>query len=240
MNPLDTLIRKLRTSTSIDSADIAAIKALPVHVKEVAAGAPVALEGDRPSQCCLVIKGFALRSKTTDAGRRQILSVHTPGDIPDLQSLHLHVMDHDFRALSACTLGFIAHDAIRALTRSRPLVAEAMWRETLVDAAIFREWIVNVGRRVANQRMAHFILEMRHRLQAIGLATDDQFELPMTQTDLADTLGLTPVHVNRVMKALRVDGLLEFRKYVVRLGDAERLMQLGDFDDRYLHQSPEL
>ena len=237
---LDTLIRKLRASTNIDANDVAAIQALPVYVKHVSANTPVALEGDRPSTCCLVIEGFTVRSKTTDRGRRQILSVHIPGDIPDLQALHLHVMDHDLKALSDCTLGFIGHDAIRALTRTRAIVAEALWRETLVDAAIFREWIVNVGRRAANQRMAHFILEMRRRLELVGLAQDGEFELPMTQTDLADTLGLTPVHVNRVMKALRTGGLLEFRKYVVRLGDAEALMRLGDFDDLYLHQNPGL
>ena len=190
MSNLDSLLRKLRANTKLDAADIAAIQALPIHMKEVSAGFFVAREGDRPSTCCLVIKGFTVRSKTTDRGSRQILSVHIPGDIPDLQSLHLHVMDHDFRAQSDCTLGFIAHDAMRALTRSRPMVAEAMWRETLLDAAIFREWIVNVGRRSANQRLAHFLLEMRERLELVGLAADDRFELPMTQTDLADTLGL--------------------------------------------------
>jgi CRP-like cAMP-binding protein len=237
---LETLVRRLRANTQIDDADIAAVLSLPMHIKEVAAGSAVALEGDRPNHCCLVINGFTVRSKNTDGGRRQILSVHISGDIPDLQSLHLHVMDHDLRTLSHCTLGFIAHDSLRALTRSRPIVAEALWRETLVDAAIFREWIVNVGRRAANQRLAHFILEMRCRLELVGLGSDRTFELPMTQSDLADTLGLTPVHVNRVIKALRTDGLLDIRRFVVNLADAEALMERADFDDLYLHQSPEL
>jgi CRP-like cAMP-binding protein len=237
---LDTLVRKLQANTEIDDADIAAIATLPIHVKDVAANTPVVIEGDRPSQCCLVIKGFAVRSKMTDRGKRQILSIHISGDIPDLQSLHLHVMDHDFRTLSDCTLGFIGHEALRALTRARPMVGEALWRETLVDAAIFRDWIVNLGRRTANQRLAHLLLEMRRRLELVGFVSHDQFELPMTQIDLADALGLTPVHINRVMQALRADGVLEFRKFVVTLGDAERLIKLGDFDDIYLHQSPEL
>src|SRR5947208_927808 len=99
--------------------------------------------------------GFICRSKTTDAGKRQILSIHISGDIPDLQSLHLHVMDHDMTTLSRCTVGFIGHEALRALTRERPIVAEALWRETLIDAAVFREWIVNVGRRPAVNRLAH-------------------------------------------------------------------------------------
>jgi CRP-like cAMP-binding protein len=240
MTHLSTLVRKLRISTHIDEADIAAIEALPIQVKEVAAQTPIVVEGGRPTQCCLMIRGFSARSKTTDDGKRQILSIHIPGDIPDLQNLHLHVMDHELRTLSDCTLGFITHEALRGLTRSRPMVAEALWRETLIDSAIFRAWIVNLGRRAANKRLAHLILEMRRRLELVGLATDDQYELPMTQLDLADALGLTPVHVNRVMKALRSDGMLEFRRFVVKLGDAEKLMALGDFDDLYLHQNPEL
>jgi CRP-like cAMP-binding protein len=239
MSHSQVLIRKLQKNSELGEADIAAIAALPIHVKPLASHAAIVIEGDRPAQCCLIIAGFAVRSKTTDGGKRQILSVHIAGDIPDLQSLHLQVMDHDLKALSDCTVGLIPHEALRALIRERPAVADALWRETLIDAAIFREWIVNVGRRSANRRLAHFILEMRRRLQLVGLARDGQFELPMTQSDLADTLGLTPVHINRVMKGLRRDGVLEFRKFVVTLGDAEGLMELGDFDDLYLHQGSE-
>jgi CRP-like cAMP-binding protein len=137
-------------------------------------------------------------------------------------------------------MGFIQHDALRALTRSRPLIAEALWRDTLIDGAIFREWIVNVGRRVAPQRMAHLILEIRAKLAVIGRAGNGYFELPMTQVDLGDAMGLTPVHVNRVLQALRADGLMDIRKNVVTLGDAEGLMALGGFDDTYLHQRPAL
>ena len=181
--------------------------------------------------------GFICRSKTTDAGKRQILSIHISGDIPDLQSLHLHVMDHDMTTLSRCTVGFIGHEALRALTRERPIVAEALWRETLIDAAVFREWIVNVGRRAAVSRLAHLLAEIGTRLQVMHLSEGDRFELPMTQLDIADALGLTPVHVNRVVQELRRAGLLELRKHAVSLPDLPRLKQLGDFDDLYLHQS---
>lgn len=238
VSQFEAFVRKLRVNTQIPEDDIGAIEALAIHVKQVPADWAVVLEGDRPVQCCLIINGFAIRTKTSDRGKRHILSVHIPGDMPDLHSLHLHVMDHDLRTLSPCTLGFIPHGAIRSLIRSRPVIAEALWRETLIDAAIFREWIVN-GRRSANERLAHFILEMKRRLEVVGLATNGQFELPMTQLDLADALGLSPVHVNRVMQTLRADSLLEFRKYAVALGDAERLVKLGDFDDVYLHQSPD-
>jgi CRP-like cAMP-binding protein len=238
--PLEALILKLRNNTNLDKDDIGAIKTLPMSVKKLPARTSIVAEGDRPAHCCLMIVGFAIRSKTTDEGRRQILSIHIPGDIPDLQTLHLKVMDHDFRTLSPCTIGYIPHDALRTLTRARPMIAEALWRETLVDSSIFREWIVNVGRRPAAQRLAHLLLELRERLAVVGLADSRQYELPMTQSDLADALGLTSVHVNRVMQALRADGVLDMKKFTVKLGDAEKLMAIGDFNQLYLHQSPEL
>src|ERR1041385_1824761 len=133
MAHLDAMIRKLRNSTNLEDDDIQSIRTLSIHIKDVPAETPIVKERDRPSQCCLMIEGFSARSKTTDEGKRQILSIHIPGDIPDLQSLLLRVMDHDFWTLSPCTIGFVPHDTLRALTRARPLVAEALWRETLLD-----------------------------------------------------------------------------------------------------------
>jgi len=239
MPHLEAVIRRLRNDTKLDDHDIDAIRALPIHVKPIPAHTSIVLEGDRPSHCCLIISGFSVRSKTTDQGKRQILSIHIPGDIPDLQSLHLQVMDHDIRTLSQCTIGLIPHEALRSLTRSRPLIAEALWRETLIDAAIFREWIVNVGRRSAEQRLAHLALEMQARLTVVGMAGSDTYQLPMTQGDLADALGLTPVHVNRVMKSLRAHRLLDVKRSTVTLSDVNRLMALGDFNSTYLHQYPD-
>lgn len=236
MQAIERLLRKLALSTSLNTDDVKALERLPMIVKEVGAHSAIVREGERPVQCCLVIDGFSCRSKTTDAGKRQILSIHIPGEIPDLQSLHLHIMDHDLTTLCRSVVGFISHEALRALTRERPLIAETLWRETLIDAAVFREWIVNVGRRSAVVRLAHLLAEIGSRLQNTGLAAGDRFELPMTQLDLADALGLTPVHVNRVVQELRHGGLLELRKHSVFLPDLPRLKELGDFDDLYLHQ----
>jgi CRP-like cAMP-binding protein len=240
MHAAERLVRKLRLSTPLDPADIAAIERLPMVVRELPDQTAIVREGERPSQSCLIIEGYACRSKTTDSGKRQILSIHIPGEIPDLQSLHLHVMDHDLTTQSRSTVGFISHDAIRALTRERPLVADALWRETLIDAAVFREWIVNVGRRAAVSRMAHLLAEIGVRLEAIGLAEGRRYELPMTQIDLADALGLSSVHVNRVIQELRRDGLIEMHKHTVTLLDLPRLTKLADFDALYLHQSQKL
>ena len=237
MRPIERLINKLRVITPLDADDLKTLEHLPITLKEYSPHATIVREGERPSQCCLLVEGFICRSKTTDAGKRQILSIHIPGDIPDLQSLHLHTMDHDLSTLCRSTVGFIPHEALRALTRERPLVAEALWRDTLIDAAVFREWIVNVGRRPAVNRLAHLLAELDKRLKAVGLAPGERFELPMTQIDIADALGLTPVHVNRVVQTLRREGLLEMRNHAVSLPDLPRLTQLADFDDLYLHQS---
>ena len=182
--------------------------------------------------------GSPCAQRLTSGGRRQILSVHIAGDIPDLQSLHLHVLDHDLITLTPCRLGFIPHAALRALNRERPNIAEALWRDTLIDAAMFREWIINVGQRRAPERLAHLLLEIRERLRLVGRAEGDSFILPMTQDELSDALGLTSVHINRTLKQLRTDGLLSFHRNEVKILDNARFEELAQFDRLYLHQHP--
>jgi CRP-like cAMP-binding protein len=225
MSHLDFMIRKLRHTTELDDADIVDVLRLAVTVKDVPADTPIIREGDKPFNCCLLIKGYCVRSKTTEQGKRQILSVHIPGDMPDLQSLHLPVMDHELRTLSTSTIGYVSHTSIRALARSRPLVAEALWRQTLLDAVLFRDWIVNIGRRSAEQRLVHLFIELYQRLAVVGLVHNETYDLPMTQTDLADATGLTPVHVSRVLKSLREHGLIQMRRSVVTIGNASQLSE---------------
>jgi CRP-like cAMP-binding protein len=213
---------------------------MSIHSKRVPAQHRVARDGDRPSESCLIVDGFAFRSKLTPDGQRQILSPHIPGEIPDLQSLHLHVMDHDLTTLTECTLGFISHNALRELNQRRPNVAAALWRETLIDSAIFREWMVNVGRRSATVGMAHLLAVLHERLEQIGRTTHDSFELPITQSELADCLGLSVVHVNRVLQLLRHDGLITAERSNFHLLDKGKLEDLGQFVKFYLHQRPSL
>jgi CRP-like cAMP-binding protein len=233
----DALTRKLSATTKLDSDDIAAIEALPIDVRSLPARQVIVHDGECPNSCCLVIEGFTFRSKTTIAGKRQILSIHVPGDIPDLQSLYLEKMDHDFSTLNEATVGFISHASLRGLLRQRIRIGEALWRETLIDAAIFREWIVNVGQRPGPVRLAHLLLEMKQRLAVIGGVNGASFELPMNQQELADALGITAVHVSRVMKELRERGLVDFQRHLVVIRDEQRLRELGDFDPIYLHEN---
>ncbi|MHB0784447.1 Crp/Fnr family transcriptional regulator [Bradyrhizobium sp. 5.13L] len=234
------LVLKLKKNNRLDQDDILAIQQLPIRGQRVAAHHWLVRDGDRPSESCLIVDGFAFRSKLTPDGMRQILSIHIPGEIPDLQALHLHVLDHDLTALADCTLGFIQHDALRELIRRRPNVSAALWRETLIDSAIFREWIVNVGCRPALARLAHLLAEIHARLELIGRAANDSFELPITQIELADCLGLSVVHLNRTLQQLRHEGLVATERKFFYLLEKGRLEQLGQFDPIYLHQNPSL
>jgi CRP-like cAMP-binding protein len=234
------LIRRLRIDSGISDEDIKAIHALPFSVREYPAERAVVSDGQRATECCLIVKGFCARSKTTSEGRRQILSIHIPGEIPDLMSLHLNVMDHDLMTLTPCTLGFISHDALRLLYRRQPALADLLWRDTLIDAAMFREWIVNVGQRPAPARLAHVIVELRERLKVIGRTDGSSFEMPLTQEQIGEALGITAVHANRVIRQLRQDGIVAFHRGHVEVLNEDRLLELAGFDGRYLHLSPAL
>lgn len=237
---LGPLLRRLSVVSGLEETDIEAIRDLPVVVRRLEGGASIVREGDRPGNSCLIIEGFCVRAKSTSSGQRQILSIHIPGEMPDLQSLHLHVMDHDLVTLVPSTLGFVHHAALRSMTRARPAVAELLWRDTLIDASVFREWIVNVGQRPAPERLAHMIVELRERLRVIGRVANNTFEMPMTQEQLGEALGVTAVHANRIIKQLRDDGVLDFHRGTVTVTDEARLQELADFDRRYLHQNPTL
>jgi CRP-like cAMP-binding protein len=155
-------------------------------------------------------------------------------------SLFLHVMDHDLSTLAPCTLGFISHETLRKLHQRSPSVAEMFWRDTLIDAAMFREWIVNVGQRPAPARLAHVMIELRERLRVIGRLDGNSFEMPLTQEQIGEALGITGVHANRVIKQLRQEGIVELHRGRVTVLDERKFLDLADFDGRYLHQSPTL
>lgn len=232
------LFRRLQTTTGAGRDDLLAFGALPYALRNFRENQPILREGDRTSECCLVVDGFCVRSKTIADGRRQILSIHIAGDLPDLQTLQLVTMDHDLVALSDCTLAFIAHAAIRDLIRSRPTVGDIFWRDTLVDAAVFREWIVNVGQRPAHNRLAHLIVELRERLRLIGRVDGNTFAMPLTQEQLGEAMGVTSVHTNRILRQLRVDGVVELQRGMVKILNESKLQRLAQFDGRYLHLSP--
>ena len=232
------LFRRLQTTTDAGRDDLSALGALPYTLRPYRENQTILRDGGRTNECCLIVDGFCVRSKTIADGKRQILSIHLPGDFPDLQTLHLASMDHDLVALSDCTLAFIGHAAIRDLIRSRPTVGDIFWRDTLVDSAVFREWIVNVGQRAAHNRLAHLIVELRERLRLIGRVNGNSFAMPLTQEQLGEALGVTSVHTNRILRQLRIDGVVELQRGTVKILNENKLQKLAQFDGRYLHLSP--
>jgi CRP-like cAMP-binding protein len=233
------LVSKLGSIAKLSHDDKAALRNLPLHVQTLRADQDIVRDGDRVSRSCLLLEGFACRNKFTGDGKRQIMSFHIPGEIPDLQSVHLTRMDHNLQTLTACQVGFIRHEELLAVCEKYPRLAAAFWRETLIDAAIFREWVVNVGRRDAIARMAHVFCEFFFRMRMLGLTTDHTCEFPISQVEFADALGLSTVHTNRTLQELRSQGLIALKGKTLTVKDWEGLKKVGDFDPAYLHERSE-
>jgi CRP-like cAMP-binding protein len=234
--PLDPLVRKLEYRGNLDAADRAAVLALPHVVKTFEANHYVVRERDQAAHSCLMLSGFSVRHKIVAGGYRQIVAIHMKGEIVDLQNSLLGTSDHSVQMLTKGQVAMIPREEILRIAFERPAIGKAMWIDTLVDASIFREWIANVGRRDARTRIAHVLCEFGLRLQHAGLGQETNYDLPMTQEQLADATGLTSVHVNRVIKKLEAEDLISRASpRSVTIGDWKRLAETGDFDSAYLH-----
>lgn len=227
------LTRKFTRGGPISAADARLLDAVPITVRDVGRDQDLVREGDHSPHCIVLIEGFACRYRTLSDGRRQIVSFHVAGDFLDLQGYLLERLDHGIGTLTPSKIGQIPHTAIEDLLQS-PSLTRRLWRETVVDGVIHREWLVNVGRRSAYQRVAHIFCELVTRLQAVGLARDGACDLPLTQGELADASGLSTVHVNRVIQELRRDGLITLRGRVFSALDWEGLKRAAEVDPTYL------
>jgi len=232
---LAPMLRKLQLWAELDALEREAVLALPHKVETVQAGAYIVRDGERAAHSCLLLSGFAIRLKITSGGGRSISAVHLRGDIVDLQNSLLRTADHSVQALTRAEIARIPREALVDLAFRLPRVGLAMWYDTLVDASIFREWIANVARRGARMRIAHVLCEFGVRLESLGLGDRSSFQLPMTQEQLADVAGLTPVHVNRSLRSLEAEGLLARTARYVAVADWPSLQKAGDFDAAYLH-----
>ena len=229
------VIRKLTRLAHLDESDRQAIQALRTRIELHPANSVLVRSGARPTHCTLLIDGFTCRYNETSNGGRQIMSFHLAGDMLDLQHLFLRHSDHVMQTLSPVTVARVAAEDLRALAAERPHVAEALWRDTLIDASIAREWLVNVGRRSAMARIAHLLCEYAVRRDAAGFGPPDRFDLPMTQEQMGDATGLTSVHVNRKLHDLEEMGVIARDRRALHIRDRRRLMRIGDFDPAYLH-----
>lgn len=234
------LIRKLEAVEALTGAEQDAAMALCTHITVVHRHRDVVSEGDRPRHVHVILDGWAARYSLQRNGTRQITALLIPGDFCDLHATALAVMDHGIRALTECKVGLIAAEAIKAITTSTPALTRAFWRSTLVDEAILRQWLVNAGRADAYKAIGHLLCELHKRLEVVGLVEEGVAVIPLTQQDLADVVGLTSVHVNRILRRLRDDGLVALGGGQMRILDANALRRASEFDPTYLHLRPRL
>jgi CRP-like cAMP-binding protein len=234
---LAPLVRRWSKRIDLSHEDRQAILTLPFRLEIFAKDAYVMREGHQPAECTLLLRGFAYRQKLLSDGGRQIIAFLVPTEFADLPANVLGTADHNVQSLSRSEVAIIPRSALLDLWHARPAVRMAIWMDTLIDAAIVREWVVNVGRRDSRARIAHLLCEIASRLHVAGARDGEMFDFPVTQEQLADATGLTPVHTNRMLQTLRREGLIQLTSGSLRILDWQGLREAADFDDLYLHQS---
>ena len=236
--PIHVFISRLQAISDLPSDVAHALESVVANVRTYAADQDIVCQGDRPSQVCVLLDGWIGRNKVVLGGKRQITALHFAGVIPDLQSLFTPVMDHNITALTTARVAFIPHTSLRELMNRYPALAQAFWQETLIEAAISREWEVNLGSRPAAERIAHIFCEIGTRLERFGRAIreDDalSFALPLNQSQLAEATGISTVHVNRSLQTLRGSGLVEVTRERTTILERSKLEAFAGFNPDYL------
>jgi CRP-like cAMP-binding protein len=230
---MDAIIDKLQTLGELPAADKLLLKSVLSDVRSVAARKDILREGDRPTHVHLVLSGWCCRYNIVAEGARQITAFLLPSDFCNSRITLLRQMDHGVGTLTPAKIAYIAPSEMDELL-ARPLIARALCMAGLVDESALRAWTVNLGKRNASERVAHLICELFVRLGTAGSARDDGFDLPLTQEQLGDALGLTTVHVNRVLRHLREAGLVSFKNRTVEIADFPKLRKVAGFDPGYL------
>ena len=233
---MGALAIRLENYARLSAEDRAALHSVGrASVQEALPRRDIVREGDDPKTVRLVLSGWACRYKGLPDGRRQIVGFFIPGDFCDLNVYILKEMDHTIGAITRVQYASIAPEDMDRLTEKRPRIAQALWWHELVDSAVQREWLLNIGQRSAYERIAHLLVELYLRLRAVGLAENGACDFPITQNDLAEATGLTPVHVNRTLQELRRDGLIELAHKHLTIPRLDKLMDVALFNPNYLH-----
>lgn len=235
----NALVRKLRHSGCLTDEDQAVLISNSYPNRTVDAASDLSRDGDRPENAQVILRGIAYRYKLLPGGRRQITAVFVPGDFCNLHAAVLDQVDHSIATLTPCTVVHLSHAAVHDLTVKHPRIARALWWATLVDEAILRAWLVNMGQRAAPKQVAHFFCELEMRLAMVGLSSREEvaatYDMPFRQTDLADLFGMTAVHLNRTLQDLRGTGLIVLEHRRLHVPDIARLRAYCGFDPSYLH-----
>ncbi len=232
---IDKHLMKLRARDELSAEEEQAIRDSVSEIRNYPADKTFIRAGEELNHSSLLLEGIASRHKDLRDGQRQITELHVAGDFIDLHSFTLKRLDHHVMTLTPCSVALVPHEKLKEITNRYPYLTRVYWFSTNFDAAIHREWEVSLGRRSARSRMAHLFCELRVRLGLVGLAEELAYDLPLTQTDLAECLGLTPVHVNRTLKELREEKVVEFRSGRVEITDLRSLEKIAEFDPAYLY-----
>ena len=235
-SPLQLFIRRLSSHSHLTDGDREAILNLTSESETVSSHRDIVQPGQVVTKACYVVDGLVGRYDQMRDGRRQITALHLPGDMCDLHSVVLPRARWSLTAVSRVQLLRIPHEEIKSLADASPRLGMAFWRDTAVNAAIIAKWFANLGRKDAGSRMAHLFCEMGIRLEVAGLGTRISYPFRIIQQDLADVAGITAVHLNRTLQALRESGLVEFRDGRVTIPDWQQLVRRADFDPTYLLQ----
>jgi CRP-like cAMP-binding protein len=228
-------VEKLQCYAPLSSDDIALAERITANARKVAAKQDLIREGDRPGPVFVMLEGWACRYKILPEGGRQIVAFLMPGDTCDMHVAVLEQMDHSIQTLSASRVATISRAEMHELVTTRAQIAHALWSTQLVDEGTMRAWIVSMGRRDAEARVAHLMCELFVRARNIGLIHGNTLEMPLSQVVLADALGMTPVHINRVLRRLRLTKLMEFSRGKLSILNPHGLVKAAGFDETYLH-----
>lgn len=227
-------VQKLKNLSDLGAGDIAALSAITSHPRDYGSKQDMIREGDRPGPVFVILEGWACRYKILPSGTRQIMAFLLPGDCCDLHVGMLTQMDHNLQALTACSVALISADKMENLLVKHPGVARAMYKSQLIDEGILRAWIVSMGRRSSEERVAHLMCELY--LRSLSINSLDEVAFPISQIVVADALGMTPVHVNRTLRALRLAGAMTLRRGKLTIKDPLKLVHIAGFDENYLHR----
>jgi CRP-like cAMP-binding protein len=200
------------------------------EVRQLPARKTILKVGDKPNFSIFLIEGFICRYMDANEGKRQLVALQIPGDFVDLQAFPLTCLDHDNGTITPCTVGIVPHDRLRMIQREMPHFTHMLWFRTLLDAAMHREWIFQMGRLNAIGRLADFLAESEHRLSAIGRVEGGRFALPLVQIDLAEATGMTPIHLNRCVRDLCKGRVADVRAGHVQILNKAELRRLGEFE----------
>jgi CRP-like cAMP-binding protein len=231
--PHPKFIAHLQSIEGLSDDERRQIAALPSTLRQVSDGETLLRQGEDTSRCVFVVSGFLYQARIV-GDRSQILAFHVPGDMPCLHTLLVSPMDADLVGLGPSLVGYVAHSQLKQLLDGSIHLTRAFWRETLIDAAISRQWIARLGAQAALPKVAHLICELAARLEVVGLVKNGRFQMPMTQRHVADACGLSIVHVNRTIQELRGRRLIAWEGSEIELLQPDELRALADFTPDYL------